>query len=172
MEHPHKDVRLAVASCLDEITRITTLVAPYNDDVLRKVLQMIVKSYHGLQDVKGPTFRKRAKILETMTRVRSFMMVIDLKCNDTILQMFQCLLTEIRKHYPNNVRVFMQIIMSIILDEDDDICKKLQSNLLPIWRKKKAISPIAYELCKNLVKHKIEKFKELLTKEELTSLGL
>ncbi|GLJ21254.1 hypothetical protein SUGI_0390130 [Cryptomeria japonica] len=36
MEHPHKDVRLAVASCLSEITRITTPVAPYNDDVLRK----------------------------------------------------------------------------------------------------------------------------------------
>lgn len=89
MEHLHKDVRLAVASCLSEITRITTPRAPYNDDVLRKVLQMIVKSYHRLQDVKGPTFGKRAKILETMTRVRPFAIMIDLKCNDTILQMFQ-----------------------------------------------------------------------------------
>ncbi|GLJ47207.1 hypothetical protein SUGI_0996470 [Cryptomeria japonica] len=173
IEHPHKDVRPTIDSCLSEITQIKTPIAPYNDiNVLRKVLQMIIKRYHGLQDVKGHTFGKRAKILETMTRVKLFTIIIDLKCKNMILQMFQCFLTEIRKYHPNNVRAWMQTIVFVILDEDDDICKKLQSNLLAIWWKEQAISPIAYEFSKNLVEHKIEKFKELLTEEELTSLGL
>lgn len=49
----------------------------------------------------------------------------------------------------------MQTIMSVILDEDDDTYKQLQSNLLIVWRKEQAISPIAYEFSKNLVEHKI-----------------
>ena len=38
IEHPHKDVRLTMASCLSEILRTTTHVAPYNDNILKKAL--------------------------------------------------------------------------------------------------------------------------------------
>lgn len=62
MEHPYEEVRLAVASCHSEIIRITAPIAPYNDDILKKVLQLIVESLHGLHDVKAPIFGKRAKI--------------------------------------------------------------------------------------------------------------
>ncbi|GLJ36608.1 hypothetical protein SUGI_0736100 [Cryptomeria japonica] len=44
LEHPCEEVRLAVASCHNEIIRMTALVAPYNDDILGKGLQLIVES--------------------------------------------------------------------------------------------------------------------------------
>ena len=56
MEHPHKNVRLAIASCLNEIIRITSTIA-YNDVVLKKVLQLIVMNLKGLQ-VKGIPMRQ------------------------------------------------------------------------------------------------------------------
>ncbi len=81
MEHPHKDVRLAIASCLSEITWITAPTeAYYNDNMLRKVLQSIVRKFQELQNDKDPAFAKKVKILDTMTKVRSFLIMIDLEC--------------------------------------------------------------------------------------------
>ena len=59
---------------------------------MTKVLQLILKSFQGLHDNKGLAFVKRVKILEIVTKVRSFAIVIDHKCNDLILHMFQCFL--------------------------------------------------------------------------------
>ena len=81
MECPQKDVRLAVTSCLTKITPITMPILPYNDYVLRKPFQLIVKSLQGLHDDKGLACAKRIKILETMTKVRSFTIMNDLECN-------------------------------------------------------------------------------------------
>lgn len=66
----------------------------------------------------------------------------------------------------------MQTIMSLILDEDDNICKQLHSDLLAIWTKEHKISPIAYELSKGLIKLKIENFNKHMTENELNSKGL
>ncbi|GLJ36131.1 hypothetical protein SUGI_0724820 [Cryptomeria japonica] len=55
LEHPYEEFRLAMATCFSEIIRITTPVAPYNDNILKRVLQLIVESLHGLHDVKAPT---------------------------------------------------------------------------------------------------------------------
>ena len=57
MEHPHKDVRLKVSSCLNEIMQITSPTTAYNDVVLKKVLQLIVKNFKGLQ-AKGTPMRQ------------------------------------------------------------------------------------------------------------------
>ena len=86
--------------------------------------------------------------------------MIDLECNELILQMFKCFLTEIEQHHPNNVRAYMQTIMSLILDEVANIYKQLQSNLLTIWRKKHNISPVTYDFSKGTIEQKIERFKK------------
>ncbi|GLJ08131.1 hypothetical protein SUGI_0081850 [Cryptomeria japonica] len=62
LEHRCEEVRLTVSCCLSAIKIIITLVAPYNDDLLRKFLQ-IEEILHGLHDIKAPTSGKRAKIL-------------------------------------------------------------------------------------------------------------
>ncbi|GLJ45395.1 hypothetical protein SUGI_0955770 [Cryptomeria japonica] len=66
----------------------------------------------------------------------------------------------------------MQTILSSIVDEDDDICKQLQLDLLAIWRKEHNISPMAYEFSKGLIEQKIERFKKQMTENELISMGL
>ena len=35
LAHPNADVKLAIASCISEITRITAPEAPYDDNVMR-----------------------------------------------------------------------------------------------------------------------------------------
>ncbi|GLJ34090.1 hypothetical protein SUGI_0685290 [Cryptomeria japonica] len=171
-EHPCDDVRLSVASCHSEIIRITTPVAPYNDDILKNVLQSIVENLQGLHDDKAPTFGRRTKILEIMARARSFILMLDLQCDKMILHMFHCFIVEIRKRHPNKVKIAMFDILSMILDEKDAICEQMRSDLLGIWRTKLHVSAAAYDLSRNLIELEVEKFREQLTSEELIMGGL
>ena len=57
--------------------------------------------------------------------------MLKLKSKKSILKMFQCFLKKIEKHHSDKVRVCMQIIMSLILNDND----KLLLDLLAICRK-------------------------------------
>ncbi|KVH89310.1 hypothetical protein Ccrd_008702, partial [Cynara cardunculus var. scolymus] len=70
--HSDVDVKVAVASCISEITRITAPNAPYTDDQMR-----------------------RASILETVSKVRSCVIMLDLECDGLIVEMFE--------HFPKSV---------------------------------------------------------------------
>jgi hypothetical protein len=172
LRHSDDEIKLMVTSCLSEIMRISAPKTPYNDNMMKEIFQLIEESFHRLDDTRQPSFDRRVRILETVANVRSYVVMIDLKCDDLILRMFQCFFAKIRKYHAGNVITAMQIILSLILDEEDDISKQLISNLLAIWRKEQVVSPIAHELSKGLVEQKIEKIKYQLTEEELISLGL
>ncbi|GLJ36777.1 hypothetical protein SUGI_0741380 [Cryptomeria japonica] len=166
LRHPNDEIRLVVTSCLSEIMRIITPLVTYeDDDTMKEVLQLIVESLHGLQDDKSPAFNSSAKILDIVPGTRSFILMLD-------LQMFHCFIAEIRKRHPNKVKTNMFDILSMILDENDTVCKQLRSELLDIWRSELHVSAAAYDFSRSLVELKIEKFREQLTTEELISWGL
>ncbi|GLJ15580.1 hypothetical protein SUGI_0256080 [Cryptomeria japonica] len=125
LRHPDDEIKLVVTSCLSEIIRIVTPQEPYDDDTMKEVIQLVVESLHGLYNVKDPTFGKRDKILEVMARTRSFNLMLDLQCEELILQMFNCFIAETRKHHSEKAKTNMFDILSMILDEDDDIYRQL-----------------------------------------------
>ncbi|GLJ34501.1 hypothetical protein SUGI_0693840 [Cryptomeria japonica] len=86
--------------------------------------------------------------------------------------MFNCFIAEIRKIHLDKVKTNMLDILSMILDEDDKICRQLQLDLLAIWREELVVSPCAYKLAKGLIEQKIERFRGEMTEKELISLGL
>ncbi|GLJ36947.1 hypothetical protein SUGI_0747310 [Cryptomeria japonica] len=120
-------------------------------------------------NVKAPSFGKRAKILEFIARTRLFVLMLDLQCNELILQIFTYFI--VGKRHSNKVKTYMFDTLSMILDEEDDICRMLQSDLLAIWREELVVSPRAYKLAKGLIEHKVERFKGQMSKRELISLG-
>ncbi|GLJ48209.1 hypothetical protein SUGI_1018040 [Cryptomeria japonica] len=56
-----------------------------------------------------------------MARTRSFVLMLDLHCDELVLQMFHCFIAVIRKHHPNRVKTDMYDILSMILDESDAV---------------------------------------------------
>ncbi|GJX60850.1 retrovirus-related pol polyprotein from transposon TNT 1-94, partial [Tanacetum coccineum] len=48
------------ASCISEITRITAPDAPYDDDQMRDVFQLIVSSFEDLADQSGRSYIRKA----------------------------------------------------------------------------------------------------------------
>lgn len=57
---------------------------------------MIVAAFEGLDDMSCRSFQKRVSILETVAKVRSCVVMLDLECDDLILQMFHHFLKTIR----------------------------------------------------------------------------
>ncbi|KAJ6779148.1 ANDROGEN INDUCED INHIBITOR OF PROLIFERATION AS3 / PDS5-RELATED, partial [Salix koriyanagi] len=87
------DVKLLVATCICEITRITAPEAPYSDDVLKDIFHLIVGTFSGLSDTGGPSFGRRVIILETLAKYRSCVVMLDLECNDLVNKMFSTFFT-------------------------------------------------------------------------------
>jgi len=98
LRHRDRDVTLLVATCISEITRITAPEAPYNDDVLRDIFHLIVTTFHGLDNINSPSFGRRVTILETVAKIRSCVMMLDLECDDLILEMFHIFFSVARNY--------------------------------------------------------------------------
>ncbi|XP_052209614.1 sister chromatid cohesion protein PDS5 homolog C-like [Diospyros lotus] len=147
LRHPDEDIKVAVASCMSEITRITAPDAPYDDERMKDVFQLIVSSFQNLSDNTSRSYNKRTLILETVAKVRSCVVMLDLECDSLIVEMFQHFLKSIRDYHPENVLLSMETIMSLVLEESEDISFELITPLLAsVKRDNQEYLPIAQKL--------------------------
>ncbi|KAF4363730.1 hypothetical protein G4B88_000959 [Cannabis sativa] len=172
LEHSDADVRVAVASCISEITRITAPDAPYSDDRMKEVFQLIVSSFEDLGDNSSRSYTKRISILETVAKVRSCVVMLDLECDSLILEMFRHFLKEIRDYHPETVLSSMETIMTLVLEESEDISLELLTSILSCVKiDNKEVLPISlklgekvFETCATKVKtHLVQAIKNLGT---------
>ncbi|XP_047157673.1 sister chromatid cohesion protein PDS5 homolog C-like isoform X2 [Vigna umbellata] len=135
LRHSDNDVKVSVASCISEITRISAPDAPYDDDQMKEVFHLIVSSLENLHDKLSRSYVKRISILETVAKVRSCVVMLDLECDALISDMFQHFLKGVREHHPENVVLSMETIMTVVVEESEDISLALLSPLLDSIKK-------------------------------------
>ncbi|GJZ76941.1 putative reverse transcriptase domain-containing protein [Tanacetum coccineum] len=111
LRHSDVDVKVAVASCISEITRITAPDAPYDDDQMRDVFQLIVSSFEDLANQSSRSYIRRASILETVSKVRSCVIMFDLECDEMIVEMFEHFLRSTRDYHRGVIYSSMKNIM-------------------------------------------------------------
>ncbi|CAL5358864.1 unnamed protein product [Camellia sinensis] len=151
LRHPDVDVKVAVASCISEITRITAPDAPYE---IRYVFRLIVSSFENLSDKSSRSYSKRTLILKTVAKVRSCVVMLDLECDGLIVEMFHHFLKAIRDYHPENVFSSMVTIMSLVLEESEDILFELISPVLAsVKRDNQEVLPIAQKLGERVFKN-------------------
>jgi sister-chromatid-cohesion protein PDS5 len=63
---------------------------------LQEIFQLIVDIFRELDDVDSPFFSSRVNILETVAKVRSCVVMLDLECDDLITEMFRIFFTTAR----------------------------------------------------------------------------
>lgn len=163
LRHSDTDVKVAVASCISEITRITAPEAPYDDDIMKEIFQMIVGAFERLDDTSSRSYQKRVSILETVAKVRSCVVMLDLECDTLILQMFHHFLRTIRVDHPENVSSSMETIMTLVIEESEDISSELLSCLLDALKKdNKDVPPVAANLAEKVTTCCARKLKPYL----------
>ncbi|CAA3030755.1 neurofilament heavy polypeptide-like [Olea europaea subsp. europaea] len=172
LKHSDIDVKVAVASCINEITRITAPEAPYDDEKMKDIFQLIVSSFEHLYDKSSRSYAKRAMILETVSKVRSCVIMLDLECDQMITEMFQHFLKAIRDYHPENIFSSMESIMTLILEESEDISPELLTVLLAsVKRNSKELLPVAMKLGERVFDKCAVKLKPYLTRT-VKSLGI
>ncbi|XWS72744.1 hypothetical protein CRYUN_Cryun02cG0066800 [Craigia yunnanensis] len=170
--HPDDDVKVAVAACISEITRITAPDAPYDDDHMKEVFQLIVSTFENLSDKSSLSFIKRTAILETVAKVRSCVVMLDLECDALIIEMFQHFLKAIRDYHGEAVFTSMMTIMTLVLEESEDISVELLSPLLAsVRRDNEEVLPVAWRLAERVLENCASKLKPYLT-EAVENLGI
>lgn len=63
---------------------------------VQEVFQRIVQAFENLDDVSSRSFPKRVSVLETVAKVRSCVVMLDLECDSLITEMFRHFLKTIR----------------------------------------------------------------------------
>ncbi|KAL3850966.1 hypothetical protein ACJIZ3_012848 [Penstemon smallii] len=160
LKHQDREVKLFVAACICEITRITAPEPPYDDDILKDTFQLIVSTFSGLSDTNSPSFGRRVIILETLARYRSCVVMLDLECDDLINEMFNTFFTVARDEHPENVLTSMQTIMEVILEESEDVQENILLTLLSaLGHNKEDITMAARRLAMNVIEHCAEKLE-------------
>ncbi|XP_011034535.1 PREDICTED: uncharacterized protein LOC105132632 isoform X2 [Populus euphratica] len=163
LRHSDEDVRFAVASCMSEITRITAPDAPYNDDQMKEIFQLTVASFEKLSQTSGHCYTKAVSILENVARVRSCLVMLDLELDELIIEMFQHFLKFIRSNHPKTVILAMETIMTLVIDESEEISAELLTLLLASVKKQnQSVSPIAWELGERVITNSAAKLKPYL----------
>ncbi|XP_068463177.1 sister chromatid cohesion protein PDS5 homolog A-like isoform X2 [Phaseolus vulgaris] len=160
LKHQDRDVKLLVATCVCEITRITAPEAPYSDAILKDIFYLIVGTFRGLSDTNGPSFGRRVVILETLAKYRSCVVMLDLECNDLVNEMFSIFFAVARDDHPESVLSSMETIMVVLLEESEDVREDLLSILLSkLGREKKAVNTAARRLAMNVIQQCVGKLE-------------
>ncbi|WOL08646.1 hypothetical protein Cni_G17399 [Canna indica] len=161
--HSDMDVKVAVASCFSEITRITAPETPYEDNLMKEIFQSIVQAFENLDDMSSRSFPKRVAILETVAKVRSCVVMLDLECDALILEMFRHFLKTIRPNHSDKIFSSMEMIMTLVLEESEDISSELILCLLDsIKNDNKDILPVARRLGEKVISNCDAKLKPYL----------
>ncbi|XP_008445261.2 sister chromatid cohesion protein PDS5 homolog C [Cucumis melo] len=172
LRHSDIDVKVSVAACISEITRITAPDAPYNDEQMKEVFHLIVSSFENLSEKSSRSYAKRASILETVAKVRSCVVMLDLECDGLIIEMFQHFFKTIRDYHPENVFSSMETIMSLVLEESEDMAVGLLSPILESVKKdNEEILPIARKLGERVLNNCSTKLKPYLV-QAVKTLGI
>ncbi|KAL8209991.1 hypothetical protein R6Q57_006723 [Mikania cordata] len=171
LKHSDVDVKVAVASCISEITRITAPDAPYDDNQMRDVFQLIVSSFEDLADQSSRSYTKRASILETVSKVRSCVIMLDLECDELIVKMFEHFLKSVRDYHIDSIFSSMENIMVLVLEESEEIPVEMLKPLLARVKKDQAeVLPVAQKLVEGVFLKSADKIKPYLL-PALKSLG-
>ncbi|XP_013604094.1 PREDICTED: A-kinase anchor protein 12-like isoform X3 [Brassica oleracea var. oleracea] len=152
LRNPDSDVRVYVVSCLTEIMRITAPEAPYNDDHMKDIFEVTVEAFGKLADASSRSYKKAEAVLDTVAKVRSSLVMLDLECDDVILEMFRQFLKVISPDHPQPVLHSMETIMITVIDESEEVSMDLLEILLAAVKKESQdVSPMASKLVEKVL---------------------
>ncbi|KAG2245268.1 hypothetical protein Bca52824_092868 [Brassica carinata] len=148
------------------------LVKHSDTDVkVAEVFKLIVSSFENLDDNSSRSYSKRTSILETVAKVRSCVVMLDLECDSLLIEMFQNFLKAVRDHHTGNLFSSMENIMTLVLEESEEIPTKMLLPILHYVRKDDEVSQVSRRLAEQVLSKCASKLKNYLT-EAVKSSGV
>ncbi|KAK9666513.1 hypothetical protein RND81_14G190100 [Saponaria officinalis] len=169
--HSNPDVRIMIASCLNEVTRITAPIPPFEDDKMKEFFELIVASFENLSCQPGRCYSKAVSILQSVARLRSCVILLDLDCDPLVTKMFELFQKNISPKHPQAVLLAMVDIMSVLVQESDSVSLELLKSLLAsIKMENQSVFPASWELGAKIIERCADKLKPFIM-ETVSSMG-
>ncbi|XP_071695718.1 uncharacterized protein [Rutidosis leptorrhynchoides] len=165
LKHSNMDVKVSVANCICEITRVTAPDAPYSDEEMKGIFQLVVSTFQDLWDDSSRSYNKRLSILDIVYKVRSCVIMLDLECDALIITMFEHFLKSVRDHHSDKGFSIMKNIMSLVIEESEDISNDMLNLLLAsIKTDSEGILPVTRKLGEEVIEKSANKLRPYLEK--------
>ncbi|EEE60749.1 hypothetical protein OsJ_14300 [Oryza sativa Japonica Group] len=169
LDHTDPGVKLAVVSCLTTLIKIRAPDPPYDDDVMKDVLKLVVGVFCELDDVDCPSYGTRVSMLGTFARIRGCALLLDLDCNDLIRDMFHHFFRTVSNTHQEHVISYMETIMKFVIEDitdmEQDLIKDLASCLLQnVKKEEKETPPASFVLAERVIGLCHEKLKPVFIK--------
>ncbi|KAE9616319.1 hypothetical protein Lalb_Chr04g0264431 [Lupinus albus] len=165
LRHTNGDVKISVTCCITEIARITAPEVPFNDELMKEIFKLIVSAFEKLSHVSGHCYEKVLSIIDNFANLRLCLVMLDLGCDDLVIEMFQHFLINIRSNHLRHVIDCMETIMTMVLSESEEISSDLLRPLLnSVRNENKTISPISWTLGEKVITNCAVKLKPYLMK--------
>ncbi|KAL7114306.1 hypothetical protein ACP275_04G112200 [Erythranthe tilingii] len=150
LKHRDENVQVIVASCLNQATRITAPIQPYLDHQMRDMFGLFMVVLRGqLSRLTGDNYDRAVKILHFMGLGRTVLIMMDMDIDQMIVDMFQFFFDTISPNYPLVIFQYMEDVMTLVIEESDEVSLELLTPLLDSVRTdNKNVSPVSWELGK------------------------
>ncbi|MFS7909871.1 putative sister chromatid cohesion protein Pds5 [Helianthus anomalus] len=93
LRHPDIDVNILVACCICEILRIVGAQPFYNDEQMKEFFESVVMIFEKLISAPGGSGFEIDRFLEKFSTVRLPVMMLELRLDDLIVQLFRHILS-------------------------------------------------------------------------------
>ncbi|KAL3819141.1 hypothetical protein ACJIZ3_005046 [Penstemon smallii] len=153
LKHPEKNIQFVVASCMNEITRITAPLAPYKDKILKVAFQLFLVLLEQFSCESTTRWYRQRRMIETMAKVKSCYLMMDVD-SKVVAEMFQIFLNTISCDHPTNTFYYMKMVMCNVIQETDgnDLTFEHVKPLIDSVRmENQDISPISWELGRHVI---------------------
>ncbi|MCL7026648.1 hypothetical protein MKW94_016571, partial [Papaver nudicaule] len=166
LHHTDKDVKVLVAGCFCQIMRVLAPAPPYSDEVLRDIFNLIVSMFAELADTTSPYFSKRVEILETVARLKCCLLMLDIGCNNLVVEMFTVFFAAVREQHQQSLKRSMLSIMSLIIEDlDERVPQPLLDVILQnLLKAEEDASHASYELAVDVVRQCTVKLEPLINR--------
>lgn len=121
--HKDKGVKAYAACCLADILRLYAPDAPFTGDELRDIFQFFFRQLTtGLKGSNSPYYNQYFHLLESLSTVKSVVLVCDLHHADELMtEIFRNLFTLVRNNLAKNIEMCMTDILVALIDESQTV---------------------------------------------------
>ncbi|CAA7268353.1 unnamed protein product [Cyclocybe aegerita] len=117
--HKDRGVKAYTSCCLADILRLYAPEAPYTQHELRDIFQFFFRQLSaGFKGADEPYYNEYFHLLESLSTVKSVVLVCDLPSSDELLhEIFRDLFTIVKRDFTRKVELFMADILVALIDE-------------------------------------------------------
>ncbi|KAF9956691.1 hypothetical protein BGZ72_002577 [Mortierella alpina] len=161
VNHKDKGVRIYAACCVADLLRLYAPDAPYNNTNLKVIFNFFVKELRHIVNATGPYYSMYFYLLESLSAVKSIILITDLKNADEIMvELFRNIFDDIRPQQAKDVQICMSELLQHIIDEAENLPQEIVDIILAQFlHKHKFDNPAAYRLACDLGNHCADKLQ-------------